>query len=106
MHSSRGLLKILSPTQIASIAPLASAMAAILIKSSGGVPRVTNARLDNVRPKVVFFCAMTPNISRARASFQPRSLVESVCGSCAPERFTPFFQIRIRPPASTNLCRV
>src|ERR1051325_590469 len=49
MHSSRGLLKILSPTQIASIAPLASAMAAILLKSSGGVPAVTHAPLDKLR---------------------------------------------------------
>ena len=66
MHSNRGLLNILSPTQIASTAPLASAVTAISIRSVGGVPRVTNARLDNVRPKVIFF-AMLTKIGRGRA---------------------------------------
>jgi hypothetical protein len=74
MHSSRGLLKILSPTHMASTAPLASAATAMSIKALGGVPRVTNARLDNVKPKVVFFFAMMANISRAHACFQARCL--------------------------------
>ena len=54
MHSSRGLLKMLSPTQIASMAPLFSAWTAMSISSRAGVPLVTSARLDKVRPKVVF----------------------------------------------------
>ncbi|MEO6163150.1 MAG: glutathione S-transferase family protein [Candidatus Binatia bacterium] len=43
------------------------------MSSSGGVPRVTNARLDKVKPKVVFFFAMPASIGRARVNFQARS---------------------------------
>jgi hypothetical protein len=43
MHSSRGLLKILSPTQIASIAPVLSACTAMSMSSFGCVPCVTSA---------------------------------------------------------------
>jgi len=62
MHSNRGLLKMLSPTQIASIAPVLSACTAMSMSSFGGVPRVTSARLDNVRPKEVFFSGMAASI--------------------------------------------
>ena len=62
MHSSRGLLKMLSPTQIASIAPVLYALTAMSMSSLGGVPRVTSARLDNVRPKVVFPLGMSASI--------------------------------------------
>src|SRR5437763_1513795 len=72
MHSSRGLLKILSPTHIASITLVASAVAAMSMRSLGGVPRVNSARLDKVKPKVVFFFAVPASIGRARASFQAR----------------------------------
>ena len=43
------------------------------MSSLGGVPRVTNARLDKVKPKVVFFFAMPASIGRARVNFQARS---------------------------------
>ena len=48
---------MLSPTHTASMAPLFSASTAMSISSFGGVPRVTSARLDKVRPKDVFFSA-------------------------------------------------
>jgi hypothetical protein len=43
------------------------------MSSSGGVPRVTNARLDKVKPKVVFCFAIPASIGRARVNFQVRS---------------------------------
>jgi hypothetical protein len=58
MHSKRGLLRMLSPTQTAWSLPDASAVTAMSIRSFGCVPLVTTARLDNVRPKVVLFCDM------------------------------------------------
>ena len=65
---------MLSPTQTASIAPVFSACTAMSISSFGRVPRVTSARLDNVRPKDVFFCDMPASIGRGRAIFQARCL--------------------------------
>src|SRR5215470_20296546 len=54
MHSKRGLLRILLPTQMASSFADASALTAISIRSFSCVPFATTARLDSVRPKVVF----------------------------------------------------
>lgn len=73
MHSKRGLLRMLSPTQTAWTLPDASALTAISIRSFGCVPLVTTARLDNVRPKVVFLCDMTANISRGWALVSRRN---------------------------------
>jgi hypothetical protein len=70
MHSSRGLLKMLSPTHIASMAPLFSAWTAMSINSRAGVPLVTSARLDKVRPKVVWLFFMAASIGRRRECFQ------------------------------------
>ena len=44
------------------------------IKSSGGIPRVTSARLDKVRPNVVFFSRHAGTIGRGAANFQARRL--------------------------------
>jgi hypothetical protein len=58
---------MLSPTQTAWSLPEASAVTAISIRSFGWVPLVTTARLDNVRPKVVFRCDMAASIGRGDA---------------------------------------
>src|SRR4029453_592769 len=88
MHSKRGLLRMLSPTQTASITPVFSACTAMSIRSFGFVPRVTSARLDIVRPNDVFFSDTAPSIGRGAVIFQgryslkrPRSMVQ---GSDAP----------------------
>src|SRR5262245_35261152 len=70
MHSKRGLLRILSPTQTASSFADASALKAISIRSFGCVPFVTTARLDKVRPKVVFLSDIPGNIGRGQAPIQ------------------------------------
>src|SRR5687768_16215932 len=64
MHSRRGLLRMLSPTHTASIALELSAVIAISIRSFGCMPLVRTARLDNVRPKVVFGGGMLASIRR------------------------------------------
>ena len=75
MHSKRGLLRMLSPTQTASSLPEASALTAMSIISFGCVPLVTTARLDNVKPKVGFPCDMRASIRRDLAPVSRRSLL-------------------------------
>ena len=80
MHSRRGLLRILSPTHTASSLSEDSACTAISIRFFGCVPIVTKARLDSVRPKVVFRCDMLMSIRRRRPLVSRRTYIPEPLG--------------------------
>src|SRR5262245_58471739 len=103
MHSKRGLLRMLSPTQTASSFADASALMAISIRSFGCVPFVTTARLDKVRPKVVILCDMPRNIGRGQPPIQPQSTTADEPGIISFSAYAWYSVLNFREPAVEKL---